>query len=278
MAVQVDSGSTALANNNETILSTITTPGEYEFALDLNVLAQGTTPDTLEVYPKQKVLSSSTARVVDGFPLSYVGGLVASPVMTYRITVMHSTSFCIKQTQGTLRTFDWSVRRLDTPWDETMSSHTTAGTTGASLNAAGSAGDPWSITIPGSYGSGTAGHRLGNIPDIAAGSSGGLPTVDSNNAVKLQSGTGANQINLSSGGVQLSSTGLNGLLDLTDAIETGLTVRQALRIIAAAVAGKLSGAAGTTITIRNAVADGKDRIVATVDINGNRSAITYDLT
>ena len=47
---------------------------------------------------------------------------------------------------------------------------------------------------------------------------------------------------------------------------------------AAANAAKLSGAATTTITIRNAVADSKDRIVATVDSDGNRSAITYDLT
>lgn len=68
------------------------------------------------------------------------------------------------------------------------------------------------------------------------------------------------------------------LLDLVDAIEAGLTPRQALRIIAAAVAGKISGAAGPTVTIRNPVADTKDRIQATVDADGNRTAITYDLT
>lgn len=66
------------------------------------------------------------------------------------------------------------------------------------------------------------------------------------------------------------------LLDEED-VETGLTLRQALRVIAAATAGKVSGGGTSTITIRNAVADGADRIVATVDSNGNRSAITYDL-
>jgi hypothetical protein len=66
------------------------------------------------------------------------------------------------------------------------------------------------------------------------------------------------------------------LLDEED-IETGLTLRQALRVIAAATAGKVSGGGTSTITIRNAVADGANRIVATVDSNGNRSAITYDL-
>jgi hypothetical protein len=41
--------------------------------------------------------------------------------------------------------------------------------------------------------------------------------------------------------------------------------------------GKVSGGGTTTITFANAVADDVDRIVATVDSNGNRTAITYDL-
>lgn len=67
------------------------------------------------------------------------------------------------------------------------------------------------------------------------------------------------------------------LLDLSDGTETGLTVRQALRLLVAASAGKLSGAATTTITIRDS-GDLKNRITATVDASGNRSAVTYDLT
>ncbi len=67
------------------------------------------------------------------------------------------------------------------------------------------------------------------------------------------------------------------LLDLSNGVETSLTLRQALRLLAAASAGKLSGAATTTIVIRN-VGDSKDRITATVDVAGNRSAITTDLT
>lgn len=66
------------------------------------------------------------------------------------------------------------------------------------------------------------------------------------------------------------------LLDEED-IETGLTFREALRVVLAATGGKVSGGGTTTITFRNAVADNTDRIVATVDSNGNRSAITYDL-
>lgn len=67
------------------------------------------------------------------------------------------------------------------------------------------------------------------------------------------------------------------ILDLANAIESGLTVRQAMRLIVAADAGKVSGGGTTTVTIRN-IADTKDRIVATVDSDGNRTAITRDLT
>jgi len=66
------------------------------------------------------------------------------------------------------------------------------------------------------------------------------------------------------------------LLDLTDGIETSLTLRQAIRLIVASSAGKLSGAATSTVTIRN-LADSLNRIVATVDADGNRSAITTNL-
>ena len=52
-----------------------------------------------------------------------------------------------------------------------------------------------------------------------------------------------------------------------------ITMRQALRVLIAGMAGKLSGAATTTVTIRN-VADSADVVVATVDANGNRSAVT----
>lgn len=63
----------------------------------------------------------------------------------------------------------------------------------------------------------------------------------------------------------------------TTEVESGVTMLQALRVIFAQAGGKVSGAGTTTITFRNAVVDSKNRIVATVDEDGNRSAITYDL-
>lgn len=69
----------------------------------------------------------------------------------------------------------------------------------------------------------------------------------------------------------------DALLDRTDGVETSLSPRGALRLITSASAAKLSGAATTTVTIRN-VGDTKDRITATVDSSGNRSAVTTDAT
>lgn len=76
----------------------------------------------------------------------------------------------------------------------------------------------------------------------------------------------------------LAANSAAALMDLANGVETGLTPRQALRLIVAALAGKLSGAATTSVVIRNAVADSKARITATVDADGNRTAITTDVT
>lgn len=89
-------------------------------------------------------------------------------------------------------------------WAALASANNTAGTMGAFLNAAGAGGDPWAVTLEGSY-----------------------------------------------------------------------TAADLIRIISASVAGKVSGAASTTIEIRD-VSDSKNRIVATVDADGNRTAIVLD--
>jgi hypothetical protein len=90
-------------------------------------------------------------------------------------------------------------------------------------------------------------------------------------------GTLAAAINVT-GDVLTTANVASAILDAVDGVEDGLTVRHALRLIAAATAGKISGAATTTITIRNAFVDDKDRIIATVTADGDRTAITYDLT
>lgn len=83
-------------------------------------------------------------------------------------------------------------------WDVTLASHLTPGSTGFALNAAGSAGDPWSTALPGAYAAGTAGHIVGTaLPDIAPGSAGGLLRGGTNTATTFATltSTGAFSIN-----------------------------------------------------------------------------------
>lgn len=62
---------------------------------------------------------------------------------------------------------------VDNIWDEALSGHATAGSAGAGLSAAQSAGDPWSTAIPGAYTAGTAGFIVGTNLDAAVSSAGG---------------------------------------------------------------------------------------------------------
>lgn len=89
----------------------------------------------------------------------------------------------------------------------------------------------------------------------------------------LTSARAGNLDNLGSAGAGLTAVALasNGLDAVV--VEAGLNARQAMSLIAAALAGVLSGAAGTTITIKGA-GTSTVRIVATVDSDGDRQALT----
>jgi hypothetical protein len=69
----------------------------------------------------------------------------------------------------------------------------------------------------------------------------------------------------------------DALLDRADAIEAGLTLRGATRLNTAVLAGKVSGGGTGTEVFRN-VGDTKDRVTSTVDVDGNRTAVTTDAT
>ncbi len=90
--------------------------------------------------------------------------------------------------------------------------------------------------------------------------------------------TTANQVDagvINKTGFRLSTAGVDDVLD--EVVEGTYTMRQMLKLFASALASKVSGAGTTTITFRD-IGDSKDRIVATVDTSGNRSAITLDVS
>lgn len=72
----------------------------------------------------------------------------------------------------------------DAVWDETLSDHLGAGSTGTGLNSASSAGDPWATALPGAYGAGTAGKIIGDNINAP------LDTIDANvDAILTDTGT-----------------------------------------------------------------------------------------
>jgi len=133
----------------------------------------------------------------------------------------------------------------------------------------------------------TSGAQLGvNLVDIAGSAVStsspqlGVNLVDiAGSSVSTSSAQlGVNAVNIAG---QAATLDANNLLkvDVEDVngsatIESGINLLEALRYVAAALAGQLSGAATTTITIKAINNSGTTRITATVDANGDRSAIT----
>lgn len=71
----------------------------------------------------------------------------------------------------------------------------------------------------------------------------------------------------------LAADAVDEILD--EVVEGTTTLRQAIKIMLSALVAKVSGGGTTTITFRD-IGDSKDRITATVDADGNRTAVTLD--
>lgn len=75
--------------------------------------------------------------------------------------------------------------------------------------------------------------------------------------------------------ITIAAGAVDSIID--EVIEGTYTMRQLLRLMASALFGKVNGGGTATITFRD-VGDTKNRIVATVDTNGNRSAVVLTET
>ena len=193
--------------------------------------------------------------------------------------------------QGTITDLDGlptAAAITDAVWDEATSGHTSSGTYGKAIGdgvtswvtATGfnTTTPPtveaitdavWDEATSGHTSSGTYGKAIGDGVTSWVTAS-GFSTFDaSSDAVSVSSVTSS-----------AANTIADGLLDRADGVEpasggTERTVREALRIMLSSSAGKVSGADSSTITFRD-LNDSLNRIVATVDENGNRSALTYN--
>jgi hypothetical protein len=64
------------------------------------------------------------------------------------------------------------------------------------------------------------------------------------------------------------------VMSLTDGVEAGYTLRRSMRLIGAAVAGRISGAETSSVIIRN-MGNTTDQILANVDTDGNRLTVSH---
>lgn len=99
------------------------------------------------------------------------------------------------------------------------------------------------------------------------------------NAAGVRAAVGLASANLDTqlAAIPSANSNADALLDRANAVETGWTPRKVLRILFAVLGGKLSGAGTATEVFRDGT-DAKDRVTATVDASGNRTAITLDGT
>lgn len=111
MATVVGSGSQACTISTEHSLDTETTAGSFVLLLDVSPLVEGATPDILVVKLKRKVLTGGTVRTYE-FP-AVVGSQVNPIWESPPWTSMFSSEVTITQTQGTGRTIDWQLVRLN---------------------------------------------------------------------------------------------------------------------------------------------------------------------
>lgn len=168
----------------------------------------------------------------------------------------------------------------DAVWDEAISGHTGAGTFGAKNQK----------VVP----SESANDYKADVSALATAAA--LATVDSNvDAILVDTGTtlpsnlstmegkidtvdsnvDAILTDTGTDGVELTTSAVDAILD--EVVEGTMTLRQMLRVMLAALAGKSTGGGTATITFQD-VGDTKARITATVDSSGNRTSITTDGT
>jgi hypothetical protein len=182
----------------------------------------------------------------------------------------------------------------DAVWDEALSGHQTAGTAGRNLTIAASilgeftlTGTPTSTVLRISGGSAvndyyndlqlliTSGALIGQARPISD-YDGGTGDITVDEAFTSAPASGVTVAILASHAHPVTQIA-DSLLDRTAGVETGLTPRQWFRLAASALFGKASGLATTSAVYRD-FGDSKNRITATVDADGNRTAVTTDAT
>ena len=280
--------------------------GDQTAANNLESYCDGTTP-----IPSNVTQISGDSTAADNLE-SYCDGTDVIPANTTEVA--GSSVSGVADFRADVSGLPTSSQIADAVWDEAQSGHTTAGTFGEYLDAAVSgvstggvsaadiADAVWDEALSGHTSAGSAGKAMADVETdataILTDTGTTLPAqINALNdptaaavatAVRSELTTELGRIDATvssraaTGDAMTLTTGERdavaaALLDLANGVETGITTRQALRATLSALAGKVSGMSANAPVFR-AADDSKDRITATTDAAGNRSAITLNLT
>lgn len=140
------------------------------------------------------------------------------------------------------------------------------------------------LTVTGGYGRSATTGLVADIIDTAGSTGNIFPSPDHVVAYATGSGslTAGDITNIWAASTRTITTTIPAAADnaaavAAVAVDGSTTLAESLRLANAVLGGKVSGAGTGTETFRD-LANTKDRVVATVDSSGNRTAITRDLT
>lgn len=163
-----------------------------------------------------------------------------------------------------------------------------AGAAGAAPSGGGTATEVDSTNLPGWYKIALSTTDTGTLGDLTfhCTAASADPTDFSDQVTASAAGSvtvggyaaGQDPLTLLNNNLTLASAGNSAVTAaiFAQAIESGVSFLQAMRLIAAAEGGIVAGAGTATITIANA-GGSTNRVTATVDTNGNRSSVSLSL-
>lgn len=123
-------------------------------------------------------VQADTDNIQTRIPAALVSGRIDASVGAMANDVLTAAAIATDAIDADALAASGVAEIADGVWDEATSGHSTGGTTGAAIIAAGSAGDPWSSSLPGAYTAGSAGYIIGNNLDAAVSSRASQSSVD----------------------------------------------------------------------------------------------------
>jgi hypothetical protein len=155
------------------------------------------------------------------------------------------------------------------------------GAVGSVTGAVGSVTGNVGGNVVGSVGS-VAGNVVGSVGSVTGLTASNLDaTVSSRavagNAMTLTAAYDAAKTAAQAGEAAAAVAGLSTFAPATDEVETGITWAEWAKVLGSVLAGVASGGGTTTVVFKALDNSGTTRVTATVDANGNRSAVTLSL-